>query len=227
MTRRRRAIAFGLLALLCAGLAAAVAGGYGRSLSEQLGELRAVVVAAKDLPAGRPLSGRRARESLELRRVPERFAPPGALASPAEAVGREPAARIEAGAYVVASQLELPRRRERRGPRLAAGTSPVEIQVTGAGGLAAAVGEGRRVDVIVTSEPGPGADGRTYVAAEGVELLSLVETGEPAADPSLDGGALATYVATLALTRPQALRLIEAENFARELRLIPHDPDQA
>jgi Flp pilus assembly protein CpaB len=227
MSRRRRAIAFGLLALLCAGLAAAVAGGYGRSVSEQLGELRAVVVAAEDLPAGRPLTPRRARASLELRRVPERFAPPGALASPAEAVGREPAARIEAGAYVLASQLELPRRREQRGPRLAAGTSPVEIQVSGAGGLAAAGGEGTPVDVIVTSEPGAGDAGRTYVAAEGVELLSLVEAGEREADPTLGGGAIATYVATLALSRPQALRLIEAENFAREVRLIPHEPNQA
>jgi hypothetical protein len=30
------------------------------------------------------------------------------------------------------------------------------------------------------------------------------------------------WTATLALTRPQALRLIEAENFAREVRLIHH-----
>jgi Flp pilus assembly protein CpaB len=225
MSRRRRAIAFGVVALICAGLAAAVAGGYGRSVTQQLGELRAVVVASEDLPAGQPLTPRRSREALEVRRVPERFAPPGALASPSEAIGRAPAARIEAGAYVAATQLELPRSSERRDPRLAAGTSPVEIQVTGAGALAAAGGEGRRIDVVVTSEPGPGGDGRTYIAAEGVELLELVEAGEPQTDPALGAGPVTAYLATLAVARPEALRLIEAENFAREIRLIPHQPD--
>jgi Flp pilus assembly protein CpaB len=227
MSRRRRAIGFGAVALVCAGLAAAVAGGYGQSVTQQLGELQAVVVAGEDLPAGRALTPRRSRRSLEIRRVPARFVPPGALASPAEAIGRAPAARIEAGAYVVASALEFPRSRERRDPRLVAGTSPIEIQVTGAGALAAAGGEGSRVDVVVTTEPGPGGGGRTFVAAEGVELVALVETGEPEADPGLATGPATTYLATLAVPRAEALRLIEAENFAREVRLIPHDPGQA
>jgi Flp pilus assembly protein CpaB len=222
MSRRRRAIAFGAVALVCAGLAAAVAGGYGRSVTQQLGELRTVVVAGEDLPAGRRLTPRASRRMLEVRRVPERFAPPGALASPAEAIGRAPAARIESGDYVVASQLELPRSRDRDQPALASGTSPIEIQVTGAGPLAAAGGNGR-VDVVVTTEPGPGGGGRTYIAAEGVELLALAEGGDSEPDPALGAGTARSYLATLAVSRPQALRLIEAQNFAREVRLIPHE----
>ena len=35
------------------------------------------------------------------------------------------------------------------------------------------------------------------------------------------GPGSATWTATLALRRPQALRLIQAENFARQVRLIP------
>ena len=36
------------------------------------------------------------------------------------------------------------------------------------------------------------------------------------------GSAPGAWTATLALTRPQALRLIQAENFARQVRLIAH-----
>jgi hypothetical protein len=79
------------------------------------------------------------------------------------------------------------------------------------------------VDVVVTRAPGPGGAGRTSVAAEGVELLGLTETGEPNAEPTLGAGGVSAYVATLAVARSQALRLIEAENFAREVRLIPHE----
>jgi Flp pilus assembly protein CpaB len=226
VSRRARAIAFLLVSLACAGLAAAVAGGYGRSVSEQLGELRSVVVASEDLPAREALTPRSVRSALELRRVPARFVPPGALASPAEAVGRAPATRIAAGSYVTASQLELPRSREHREPRIATAGSPIEIQVSGAGALAAAGGaEGRSVDVVVTSEPGPGGRGRTYVAAEGVELFALVEAGDAGSDSGLGAAALPTYVATLAVSREQALRLIQAENFARQVRLIPHGPE--
>jgi Flp pilus assembly protein CpaB len=77
------------------------------------------------------------------------------------------------------------------------------------------------VDVIVTTEPGPGrGSGRTYVAAERVELLALAQSGG-GPDDALPGPGTATWTATLALRRPQALRLIQAENFARQVRLIP------
>jgi Flp pilus assembly protein CpaB len=224
MSRRRRAVAFGAGALVCAGLAASLAGGYERSVAEQLGELRSVVVAKSRLPARRPIEPRQARGELEVRRVPERFAPPDALASPAEAVGLEPSSALAAGSYVLAGQLSAPRRRGPDPPRAAHGLSPVELEVTGAGALlAAGGGEGGRVDVVVTSEPGPGGRGRTYVAASGVELLGLAEggAGEPEDDPLAAAGTSPVYVATLAVTRADALRLIQAENFARQLRLIP------
>jgi len=67
----------------------------------------------------------------------------------------------------------------------------------------------------VTSEPrGPGP-GRTYIAAAGVKLIALSRQ-EPTG-PGPAGG----WTATLALTRAQALRLIEAESFARAVRLLP------
>ncbi len=224
MSRRGRALAFLAGALLCAGLAAAIAGGYERSVSEQLGALRPVVVAETRLPAHRPIDPRQAERALGVRRVPERFAPPDALTSTAEAVGLEPAADLAPGAYVLAGQLAPPKRGGEAGPEVSQGLSPIEIEVTGAGALAASgATQSTRVDVVVTSEPGPGGRGRTYVAAEGVELLGLVEggAGSPEDDPLAAAATPTIYTATLAVARPQALKLIQAENFARQVRLIP------
>ncbi len=225
MSRRARAIAFASAALACSGLAAAVAGGYRTDLESQLGPLRPVVVARGRLPAHQALRPAEASRLLEVRRIPERFAPPGAVSSAEQAVGRAPAAAIPAGAYVLASQLRTPGARPGQSdpPRLGSGRQPVEIAVSGAEALAATGGDprGSRVDVIVTTEPGPGGvSGRTYVAAEGVELLGLGQSG-PGAGTGLPGPGAAGWTATLALRRPQALRLIQAENFARQVRLIP------
>jgi Flp pilus assembly protein CpaB len=224
MSRRTRAIAFACAALACAGLAAAVAGGYRTDLESQFGPLRPVVVSRARLPARRALRPADASRLLEVRRIPERFASPGALTSAEQAIGRAPATGIPAGAYVLASQLRAPDERQRgERPRLGGGRQPVEIAVSGAEALAATGGDprGSRVDVIVTTEPGPGGgSGRTYVAAEGVELLALVQSGDPGAGAGIPGSE--TWTATLALSRPQALRLIQAENFARQVRLIAH-----
>jgi Flp pilus assembly protein CpaB len=221
MSRRARAIAFASAAVACAALAAAVAGGYRADVESQFGPLRAAVVARARLPAGEALRPQDLPRLLEVRRIPERFAPPGAVTSPEQVIGRSPTAAIPAGAYVLAGQLGVPRApNERDSPRLRGGRQPVEIAVTGAEALAAA-GEdprGRRVDVIVTTEPGPNrGSGRTYVAAERVELLALAQSDRGAGD-ALPG--TATWTATLALRRAQALRLIQAENFARQVRLI-------
>ncbi|HXF00851.1 MAG TPA: SAF domain-containing protein [Solirubrobacterales bacterium] len=224
MSRRARAIAFACAALACAGTAAAVAGGYRADLESQFGPLRPAVVARARLPAREALRPQDLSRLLEVRRIPERFAPPGAFTSPEQAIGRSPRAAIPAGAYVLAGQLGIPRADdERNSPRLRGGRQPVEIAVSGAEALAVTGDDprGRRVDVIVTTEPGPGrGTGRTYVAAERVVLLALAQSDRGAGD-ALPGPGTATWTATLALRRPQALRLIQAETFARQVRLIP------
>jgi Flp pilus assembly protein CpaB len=218
MSRRARAAAFLLAAVCCAALAAAVANGYGSSIASSFGPLRPVVVTTRELPAGRPIDPAVLSRSLEMRRIPSRFVPPGALAAPGEALGREPAAVVPAGSYLLGAQLRVPNAdRPQTGTRLAHGRRPVEITVSGAGALLAAgqSPEGSSVDVVVTTEPrGPGP-GHTYVAASGVKLLGLGEQDPVGPGPS--GG----WQATLALTRRQALRLIQAESFARQVRLLP------
>jgi Flp pilus assembly protein CpaB len=205
-----------LAALAAAAAAAAIADGYGASVARGYGALRPVVVAGADLEAGRAIDPRRAAAALEVRRVPARFVPPGALENPAEAIGLVPGAAVAAGSYLLASQLRPPRRERGAGFGLGGGRRPVEISVSGAGALlvAGAQPAGERVDVVVTTEPAGSGAGRTYVAAAAVPLLALT----PAATGTAAEGAAAV---TLGLTRSQALRLISAESFARRVTLLP------
>jgi Flp pilus assembly protein CpaB len=182
-----------------------------------------VLVAARDLPRGEVIDARDLGSRLAVRRVPESFVPPDALSAIGDAAGRVPATPLPAGSYLLASQLTEPRRgRRRHEPALSHGLRPVQIAVTGAEALTATGGspEGARVDVVVTTEPNVGGRGRTFVAAEAVELLALTEGGLAGGEEGL--GDSATQNATLAVTREQALRLIQAENFARQVRLMPH-----
>ena len=137
-----------------------------------------MVVTSAPLESGTVIGRKDLRQALAERRVPESFAPPDALAIPAEALGRKLGNSVPAGSYVTAASFKV---REPAGAGRPGGppkgTTPVEITVTGAGALASTrTEEGDRVDVIVSGDslPGPSA-GRTYVAANGVPLLGLRE----------------------------------------------------
>jgi len=214
VSRRARAIAFAVAALFAAVVAGTIADGYGNSVARGYGALRPVVVASSPLRAGKALDPTAAETDLEVRQVPGRFVPVGALRDPAEALGLVPAAAIPAGAYLLAAQLRPPRS-DAPGPALASGRRPVQIAVTGAEALAVGGADpvGSRVDVVVTTESRDGGTGHTYVAAAGVPLLAL------GAGP--EGDAAGAAEATLGLTRPQALRLIAAESFARQVTVMP------
>lgn len=208
MSRRRRAAAFAILAALAAALAGAIVDGYGSSVASSYGELRPAVVNSSGLPRGRPLDPSMLSRALEVRRVPARFVPPGALTAPADALGLEPVADLPAGSYLVAWALRPPPA-PAHPDGLANGMRPVEIRVSGVAALKASgpLPPRPRVDVVVTSEPtGPGP-GRTYVAAGAVPLISLNRG-----------------TAILGLSRGQALKLIAAENFARQVTLLPVSP---
>ncbi len=213
MSRRRRAVAFALLAGLAALLAGSIVDGYGSSVARSYGRLRPVLVARASLQMGERIGPAEIDGSLEVRRVPERFVPPGALAGVGDAVGLEPVADLPARSYVVASSLRAPRNRIRP-PGLGHGRMPVEINVAGAGAIAADSSAGARVDVVVTSEPRGAGPGRTFIAASAVPLISL----RPGSD---EPGPGTISAATLGLTRDQALQLISAQNFARQVTLLP------
>jgi Flp pilus assembly protein CpaB len=219
MSRRGRAAVFGLLALAAAGVAAAVADSYGSSVARSFGPLRPVVIARAPLPAGKPIGPGALGSILEVRRVPTRFIPPGALSHPEGTLGLAPRANVPAGAYVTASVLRPPQRRRAPGSDLEAGRRPVAISVSGAAGMPGAMAaSGRsRVDVVVTTEPAGAGTGRTYIAAARVPLLGLEGAGQGV-------GPTATATATLGLTRRQALELISAQTFARQVTLLASPP---
>ena len=86
----------------------------------------------------------------------------------------------------------------------------------GAGALEGALPPGARVDVLITSDRGQNAP-RTYLAMQRIELVGFKPSGT--SDGSGDNGAKA--MASLRVTLRQAVLLTAAENFARELRLVP------
>ncbi|MDQ3758642.1 MAG: SAF domain-containing protein [Actinomycetota bacterium] len=216
MKSRARAAAFAIGALACAGLSAAVAGTAETPGADELGPLLPVVVTSTPLEQGTVVGRKEVREAFSERRVPESFAPPDSLKAPAEALGRKLATSIPAGSYMTAAAFKVKAPPGNPGGGPPQGTTPVEIAVTGAGALASTrTGPGDRVDVVVSGDlaPGPSA-GRTYVAANGVPLLGLREAQ---AEPGLSSD---RWIATLALTREEALSLIRAESVGAQVRLL-------
>jgi Flp pilus assembly protein CpaB len=214
-TRRRRGLLLLSVALASGGLAASELHDRERAVAEQVGEPVRVLVAARDIRA----NARIRRDALTLREVPARYVPPDALASAAGVVGTRAGAAIVAGAYVTPSVLERP---QRGGNRLRRGERAVTVEVAGPAGVAG-FAPGARVDVLVSAEPG--ADGgRTTVALAGAELLALAPGGVYGADSGAEdagtGPSGPSALATLRVTLRQAVYLTQADNFAREIRLL-------
>ena len=113
------------------------------------------------------------------------------------------------------------------------GERAVQVAVAGGDPLSQAGGPGARVDVLVSTEPRDGA-GRTFLALEDVELLAL-GGADGAARLGRDEGpgegtgaaATASTTATLRVTQRQAVYLTAAQNFAREVRLLPRPAGDA
>jgi pilus assembly protein CpaB len=221
--RRRRGAVLLALAVAAGGLASSRVERHERGIESQVGQPVPVVVAAADLRQGQRISAKQASRSLAVRHVPARFAPPDALAAPADAVGSTLAAPVAAGGYVTAGSLAGPAdARDEAGSALVPGQRAVEVAVTGGEELTAA-GPGTLVDVIVTTERGEGR-GRTYLALEAVELLSARPGGETGGGEGAGGGAVT--LATLRTTLRQAVYLAAAQSFARAIRLLPRAPNE-
>jgi pilus assembly protein CpaB len=194
---RRRGLLLLCFALVCGGLAASQVRDHERRVEAAVGPLVSVVVAHRDIPADRRIAA----ADLAARRVPARFAPPDALADPAQLAGARTAVPLAAGAYLTAGVVGGGQ--AGGGDGLRPGERAVAVRVAGA--LSAAA-PGARVDVVVSTES-PDGGGRTFVALENVELLGL------------EGS-----VATLRATARQAVYLTAAATFAHQIRLLVRPP---
>jgi pilus assembly protein CpaB len=243
--RRRRALLLLAVALASGGLAASQVHDRERRAAAELGPLVDVLVAARDLPAG----ARVGRGALRVARVPARFAPPDALGSAAAVVGARVAVPVRAGGYLGAGVFAGGEAGGGSGGRsgggsvgrIGRGRRVVTVEAAGAGGLAG-LAAGARVDVLVSTEDGAGG-GRTVMALAGAELVAVGSTtgGESGGDAgaaadlaatpdsaapadSAAAGPAGRTLATLLVTLRQAIYLTAADNFAREIRLLPRPP---
>jgi pilus assembly protein CpaB len=99
------------------------------------------------------------------------------------------------------------------------GERAVTLEVTAGGGVEE-LAPGARVDVLVSTESGAGG-GRTTMALAGAELLQIGPVAAGSEPTSADPSAGPSALATLRVTLRQAIDLTEADNFAREIRLLP------
>lgn len=222
VARRRRALLLISLALACGGLAASQVASRVRDVESAVGAPVPVVVMARNVAAGAELRP----GDLAVRQVPERFVPPDALAAPEEAIGLPVAAPLARGSQLTAAAIGAPggegvdgatSRPLRRGQRA------VEVAVAGGEALAAGAGPGARVDVLVSTEPGAGP-GTSFLALEDVELMGVGGAAAPGGAEIAAPEAGPATTATLRVTVRQAVYLTAAQNFAREVRLLPRPP---
>lgn len=188
-------------------LAAADVAGREAALRRAVGAPVAVVVAGRDLRAGERLGPR----VLAIRMVPARYAPRSRYGSPEALAGLRAGVAIAAGTDIqralLAADAAVP---------VAAGERVAQIVAIGDRDT---IVPGIGVDVVVTRDRGPGA-GRATVALQDAEVLAV----RPAPPGSHDDGQPRVSVA-LRTTAAQAVALAEAQDFARELRLLPRSQD--
>lgn len=212
MSRRRRALLLGGLALVLGGLAASNVASREAALARRVGGLVDVVVARRSIAAGATIRPR----ALAVRRVPRRFAPRARVADPALLAGQKAAVTIPAGTDLALAMAGVGRPAD-RGPAIGKGERVAEVVALGSPEL---VTRGSRVDVLVTPEPRPEERGETILALEDVEVLDAA----PAAAEEARGADAAPgerVAAALLVTLRQAVYLAAAQDFARELRLLP------
>jgi hypothetical protein len=214
VNRRRRLLATAGAAVVAAVTGVVMVSGYAESVTDRFGPLRSVVVTTRPIESGRTLTLEILRDSTEVRRIPARFVPAGALTLPTGAIGLEAAVGLPPGAYLASGMLRTPGRMEGRpGSRSIAGLHPVEVTVQGAGAIPPG---GGRFDVLVTPLSGAGTR-RTRVVSRSAAIVS-----RSPGDPSETGTTSARV--TLAVSRSQAIRLIDAEARGERLTLLATGP---
>jgi pilus assembly protein CpaB len=209
VTPRRRALVLIGLALVLGALAASDVAGREAALRRQLGPVVPVVVARHPLEAGTRLRA----ADLALRHVPARYAPAGAFAAAEQAAGLRVLAAVPAGADLTPATVGDDA--AALGPPVRGGERVAQVVAVGS---ADAIGAGARVDVLVTRDGSGAAAGRTSLALEDAEVVSVA----PA--PAEGGDGAERLLLGLRVTLRQAVFLAAAQAFAREVRVLARAP---
>ncbi|MTD43553.1 hypothetical protein GKE82_04355 [Conexibacter sp. W3-3-2] len=207
MSPRRRAALLAGLAIVLGVLAASDVRRREGALERQLQPVVGVVVLRAPVAAGDPIPA----ASLAVRQVPERYAPRGAFARPRGLAGIRAAADLAAGTDLVPALLDDGRADAGPGAPVRPGERVADIVARGAPEL---VRPGMRVDVLVTRDGPQGGDGRTELALQDAEVLDAAAVDGDAREPG------ERVRVSLRVTVRQAMLLADAEQYAREVRVL-------
>lgn len=200
----RRGVAWLVAAALLAVVAAVLTG---RAAAERPSR-DAVLVASAPIAAGTDLGSEQARQVLALAPVPEGLGLTGLLRDASAVAGRTLVVPLSAGEPVTEAALGGA---PGSGPApLAVGERAISVPMALAGAAANALRPGLRVDIVASS--GEGLTGRSRVVVANVEVLQI-GTGAREGDPQ-------EATALLRVSARQALRVTEALDFARGVRLV-------
>jgi Flp pilus assembly protein CpaB len=202
-----RANAVAIAVALVAGLFAAFTVSHRERVIEgRYGPEIEVLTAIQAIPRGHRFDAADGDGLIGARSIPERFAPPDALRSVGDLTNGVAVADLAAGSHLTSR--DLASNATGNGFKLRPGERAVTIGVH-ASPAGAALSPGSRVDVLAS---GIGGAPVTRLVLDGAEVLT--------ADGGADGSA--EREVTLRATADQAVLLVRADIFAREVRLLVH-----
>ncbi len=214
MSRRRRALMLGGVALLLGALAASEVAGREAEIEQRVGSPVKVVVAIKPIPRGQAIEA----AMLALRELPEKFAPDQSFADADQLIGARAAVTIPAGADLQPALLQGADAGA-GGALVAAGANERLARVIVVGD-ADEITPGSRVDLLITRDTANGS----ATTRVGLRDAEVVEAAPASAVAEGSSAGLPRVALTLRVSLEQAVLLAEAQSAARELRALPRPP---
>ena len=214
MSRRRRALMLGGVALLLGALAASEVAGREAEIEQRVGSPVKVVVAIKPIPRGQAIEA----AMLALRELPEKFAPDQSFADADQLIGARAAVTIPAGADLHPALLQGADAGA-GGALVAAGANERLARVLVVGD-ADEITPGSRVDLLITRDTANGS----ATTRVGLRDAEVVEAAPASAVAEGSSAGLPRVALTLRVSLEQAVLLAEAQSAARELRALPRPP---
>lgn len=214
MSRRRRALMLGGVALLLGALAASEVAGREAEIEQRVGSPVKVVVAIKPIGRGQPIAA----AMLALRELPGKFAPEQSFADADQLIGARAAVAIPAGADLQPALLQGAD--ASAGGALAAAAANERLARVVVVGDAGEITPGSRVDLLITRDSANGS----ATTRIGLRDAEVVEAAPASAVAEGSSAGLPRVALTLRVSLQQAVLLAEAQSAARELRALPRPP---